>query len=246
SDQLLDTYQAERQAHAEDLIDWAVSLGRLMEHLADVERATREGRAPPSALPALQSSGYGQGRGMPGLKGGVIDPSRADDDTAIGHLFAQPVVRAGNGAGNGAGNAAGKECRLDDLLGSGFALVGRDHSALSISDHHRAVLERLGGRCVSLQGITPVRGEFDRIFRTADAVLVRPDRQIFGYTVSSHATDEGADLCASLGPELCAGLGPELGRHGRDANALIEALAATLHLSTRDVTAQDATTQDGS
>ena len=200
SERLLDTYQSERQAHAEDLIDWAVSLGRLMEHLADVERATRVGQAPPASPQGLQSSGYGQGRGMPRLKAGVLDQPQADSETGIGHLFAQPIVR----------DADGRECRLDDLLGSGFALVGTHDGALALSDNNLALLQRLGGRRVSLAGITPIRGRFDRIFRAADAVLVRPDRYIFGHT------------------------GPGEHGSGRTADAVLDALAATLHLSSSD------------
>jgi 3-(3-hydroxy-phenyl)propionate hydroxylase len=49
ADDLLDTYQAERNAHAQDLTDWAVAIGQLMEHLAAVERAERSGAHPPVA-----------------------------------------------------------------------------------------------------------------------------------------------------------------------------------------------------
>jgi 3-(3-hydroxy-phenyl)propionate hydroxylase len=39
-DRLLDSYQLERKAHARDLVDWAVAIGRLMEHMAAVEAAS--------------------------------------------------------------------------------------------------------------------------------------------------------------------------------------------------------------
>lgn len=191
TDVLLDSYQAERQAHAEDLIDWAVSIGRLMEHLADVERATRQGHTPPQAPAALQASGYGQGRGQSPLKAGVVLADQVGLEGATGHLFAQPVVR----------DARGHECRLDDLLGDHFALVGKHAAALRLSEHNQALLNRLGSRCVSLEGLTPVRGHFDRIFNDADVVLVRPDRYIFGHSNA-----------------------------GRDADSLVTALAKTLHL----------------
>lgn len=192
ADVLLDSYQAERQTHAEDLIDWAVSIGRLMEHLAEVERATRDGRTPPQAPARLQASGYGQGRGQPPLKAGVILAGQAGADGTTGHLFAQPVVR----------DPRGHECRLDDLLGDNFALVGKHTAALQLSERNQALLHRLRSRCVSLDGLTPVRGHFDRIFSDADVVLVRPDRYIFGHSDAGH-----------------------------DANSLVNALAAALHLT---------------
>lgn len=191
TDALLDSYQAERQAHAEDLVDWAVSIGRLMEHLAEVERASRERRAAPEAAPDLQSSGYGQGRGLPPLKAGILVASQAATDTATGHLFAQPVVR----------DDTGREFRLDDRLGDQFALVATRASALALTPRNQALLDRLGSRSVSLEGLTPVRGEFDRIFRKTDVVLVRPDRYIFGH-----------------------------GDERLDANGLVEALARALPL----------------
>ena len=71
-DELLDTYQQERDAHAHELVDWAVAVGKLMEHLAEVERAEREGRQPPKPPETLQSSGYGQGREQPPIRAGAI------------------------------------------------------------------------------------------------------------------------------------------------------------------------------
>jgi 3-(3-hydroxy-phenyl)propionate hydroxylase len=44
SDRLLDTYQSERMPHAQDLVEWAVAVGQLMEHLAAAEAAERDGR----------------------------------------------------------------------------------------------------------------------------------------------------------------------------------------------------------
>ena len=179
SERLLDSYQAERQAHAEDLIEWAVSIGRLMEHMADVERAQREGRMPPQTPGGLKAAGYGQGRGQPPLKSGVIIAGQVSDQGATGHLFAQPVVR----------DAAGHECRLDDLLGENFALVGKTAASVQLTPANRALFESIGGHIIHLDGLTPVRGHFDRIFNDADVVLVRPDRYIFGHSDSRHTAD---------------------------------------------------------
>ncbi|MDH3683931.1 MAG: bifunctional 3-(3-hydroxy-phenyl)propionate/3-hydroxycinnamic acid hydroxylase [Acidimicrobiia bacterium] len=177
-DELLDTYHAERDAHARDLVEWAVAIGRLMEHLAEVERAEREGRTAPETPLALRSSGYGQGRDQPPLRDGAVMLDQVGDSSSTGHLFSQPIVCDGEG----------NECRLDELLGDGFSLVVRTGGDLKISEPSPAILSRLGATTVTLEELQAVRGHFDRLFGEHAAALVRPDRIVFG-----HATDS-ADL----------------------------------------------------
>ena len=43
---LLETYQAKRHVHTTDLVDSAVAIGQLMEHLAAAEAAQRRDEAP--------------------------------------------------------------------------------------------------------------------------------------------------------------------------------------------------------
>ena len=188
SETLLDTYHAERDAHARDLVDWAVSVGRLMEHLADVERAVREGSEPPATPATLQSSGYGQGREQPPIREGVVEIEQVSDSGSTGYLFSQPMV-----------SGAGGTKRLDDLLGPGFALVVRDQSALDLSDASQAVLDALDARTVVLEGLTETKGHFDRLFQAHDAALVRPDRIVFGHTTDTLTLDA---LIASLARKL--------------------------------------------
>ena len=45
--ELLETYQAERHDHVHDLVSWAVEMGHLMQHMADVEAAERLAIEPP-------------------------------------------------------------------------------------------------------------------------------------------------------------------------------------------------------
>lgn len=182
---LLDTYQAERHAHATDLVDWAVAIGQLMEHLAAVEAAERKGEPPPEVPAKQQSSGYGQGREMPPLRDGVIMLGQLSDSGSTGYLFSQPMVRDGTG----------REFRLDDGLGPGFAVVAHDAEALRISPASEAVLSRLNARLVTLDGLEVTRGKFDRLFGRADAAIVRPDRYVFGHTGENQGLD---DLIAKL------------------------------------------------
>ncbi|MEM7218656.1 MAG: bifunctional 3-(3-hydroxy-phenyl)propionate/3-hydroxycinnamic acid hydroxylase [Pseudomonadota bacterium] len=186
---LLDSYQLERDAHARDLVEWAVSIGRLMEHLADQERARRAGEPEPPMPAALRSAGYGQGRGQPPVRAGVLCAEQVGHDSATGHLLSQPIVR----------DASGRELRLDDLLGGGFCLLGRTAEDLVVSDRSRRVLDALGARIVSLDGLTTVRGRFDRLFSNHAVALVRPDRVVFGCTTETVAAD---DLVAELAEKL--------------------------------------------
>jgi len=185
-DTLLDTYQEERIDHAHDLIDWAVSIGRLMDHLTEKFRAEREGRELPPD-PDLSSSAYGQGRAQPPIRHGLVCVDQVDD--GAGRPLRQPVVRT----------TAGRETRLDELLGPGFALVGRDAAALRVGPAARHVLESLGARSVSLEGLEPVRGRFDRLFESAAAAVVRPDRLVFGITRPDMDTD---GLIEQLGRQI--------------------------------------------
>ncbi len=179
-DRLLDTYYRERSAHAHDLVDWAVAIGKLMDHLADTERARKTGMPPPEAPPALKSAGYGQGREAPPLRDGVLCVDQVSDTGSTGYLFRQPLVR----------DAAGREFRLDDLLGSGFAVVSRHADALEISDTSRQVLDLIDASLVSLDALVAVRGHFDPVLDHSKAVIIRPDRIVFGHTTDELGLDE--------------------------------------------------------
>jgi 3-(3-hydroxy-phenyl)propionate hydroxylase len=185
---LLDTYQAERDAHAHDLVDWAVSIGRLMEHLAAEEAAERAGQEPPAAPPDLKSAGYGQGREQPPLRDGVIMVDQVRKDSPVGYLMSQPIVASGD-----------RTCRLDDLLGPGFAIVGRTMADLALSEASRRIVDELGANVFSLEGLSEVRGHIDRGFGDSPALIVRPDRYVFGCVDDDHDLDA---LIHTLGERL--------------------------------------------
>ena len=190
-DRLLDTYFAERDAHAHDLVDWAVSIGQLMEYTAEQERCAREGLPPPATPAELQSSGYGQGREQPPIRDGVVLLEQVSDTGSAGYLFNQPIVRT----------PAGEEIRLDEMLGPGFALVskGADGGGPRLCDRSLSVLNRIGARIVSLDGYELVRGHFDRLFEQHETAIVRPDRLVFGHTTAELSAD---DLIEALADKL--------------------------------------------
>lgn len=173
---LLDTYAAERDAHARDLVEWAVAIGQLMESLAAAEASGQAQR------PAAEhvSSGYGQGRTAPPLRGGVIVEEQVADGNATGHLFRQPRVRT----------AEGNEVMLDELLGPGFAVVGRADADLAMSDASQRTIARLGGRMVSLANVEARLGSVDALFERHGAAIVRPDRYVFGVTDERLSVDD--------------------------------------------------------
>jgi 3-(3-hydroxy-phenyl)propionate hydroxylase len=178
---LLDTYEAERDGHAHELVDWAVAVGRLMDALADGEAGRALGPPPDDLL----RSGYGQGRTAPPLRTGLVTASQVSDHGVTGYLFNQPTVRTDTG----------RECMLDEMLGSGFAVVGRDAGSLAMSEGSRAWLDRMDAAVVSLDSVELVRGHRDRLFEGHAAAVVRPDRYIFGVTDDANSLD---GLVASL------------------------------------------------
>jgi 3-(3-hydroxy-phenyl)propionate hydroxylase len=180
-DSLLDTYAAERDAHAHELVDWAVAVGRLMDALADLEAGRLEG-APPDDL---MRSGYGQGRTAPPLREGLVVGEQVSDAGVTGYLFNQPTVA----------DATGREAMLDEWLGRGFAVVGRDAASLAMNDASRAVLRRLGAGLVDLSKYSLRKGQWDRLLSSHAAAIVRPDRYVFGVTDDTHTLD---DLVAIL------------------------------------------------
>jgi 3-(3-hydroxy-phenyl)propionate hydroxylase len=175
---LLETYAAERDAHASDLVEWAVAIGKLMETLA-----AREAGRPDPHPKTDSSAGYGQGRSAPPLRGGALVDEQTRGADPVGVLLRQPTVR----------RADGTVCRFDELLGRGFAIVGRKPSDLHLGAEAESVLRRLEGRVVSLDGLEVVEGGWDRLFGAHPAVVLRPDRYVFG------VVDDAWDLDRLLG-----------------------------------------------
>jgi len=190
SGKLLKTYQLERLAHAHDLVDWAVNLGHLMEHVAATEAAERDGQPAPPPPATVQSSGYGQGRDQPPLRAGAIILSQVSHNGLTGYLFRQPKVR----------DPAGTECLLDDLLGGGFSIVGKNAEALTTSETHAGLITLLDIKKVDLSQYTLAKGRYDAALDSVDALIIRPDRIVYGHTTAELGLD---DLLEQLGEQLC-------------------------------------------
>ena len=85
---LLESYAAERDAHARDLVQWAIAIGQLMETLAAREAGL------PDPYPADQSSGYGQGRTVPPLRNGVLIAEQCGAELPVGAILRQLRIPA--------------------------------------------------------------------------------------------------------------------------------------------------------
>ncbi len=185
-DALLDSYELERGGHAHDLVDWAVNIGKLMDHTAEVEKATRENRAPPPAPAQMKSSGYGQGREQPPIRNGAVMIDQVSDRGSTGYLFNQPDVMN-----------EGEEVKLDELLGSGFALVCKQEP-VDLTKASHEILDHLGAKLVSLNELELTRGRFDRLFEEHSAALIRPDRIVLGHTTDQISINDLIRKAASL------------------------------------------------
>ena len=182
---MLETYALERDAHARDLVEWAVAVGKLMETLA-----AREAGLPDPHPQTDPSAGYGQGRQAPPLREGALIAQQVGGG-AVGVLIRQPKVRHG-----------GALVRLDELFGRGFAVVGRKESDLRMGPEAESVLERLGSRRVALENLEIVEGEIDYLFEAHPAAIVRPDRYVFGVVDDAWDLDR---LVLELGRKLRLG-----------------------------------------
>jgi 3-(3-hydroxy-phenyl)propionate hydroxylase len=154
SDALLDTYQAEREPHVRAAIELAIGMGRVVCTLDRDAAAQRD-----AAMLAAQAGGdpaLPATRPPPFASGGVLAGS-----PGAGELFPQPT----------AGEAP---LRLDDRLGDEAVLIAR----APIGETPAGV--RLLG--LDAEDLAPFRAALlvwlDR--RGVEAVLIRPDRYVFG------------------------------------------------------------------
>ncbi len=187
---LLETYAAERDPHARDLVGWAVAVGQLMEGLAAAEAAGAGNEEnSDSAADVDTSAGYGQERTAPPLRFGVLLEEQVRDGSSTGYLLRQPYIADEDGG----------ERMFDELLGRGFAFVARTDAHERLSEESRALLDRMGAATVSLEGLQVARNANDTLFNDCEAAIVRPDRYIFGTTDSQTSGD---DLVARLAAKL--------------------------------------------
>jgi 3-(3-hydroxy-phenyl)propionate hydroxylase len=163
---LLDTYQAEREPNVRGYIELAIGMGRVVCTLDPKAAAARDAemlarqRSGAAPLPPVRSAPFGAGCILAGSAG-------------AGDLFLQPSLGEGR-----------RRLRMDDVLEEGAWLIARQASGRTADGLQ--VLDLADAR------LAPFRAALDAWLGAhgAEAVLVRPDRYVFG------TGDAGALLAA--------------------------------------------------
>jgi 3-(3-hydroxy-phenyl)propionate hydroxylase len=197
-DSLLESYEVERKPHVHAVVASAKEFGTIIGELDPDAAAKRDAR-----LRAELKSGRAvtiRQKFIPDLAHGLI----AKDAKLAGRVFVQPRVRM----------ADGQIKRLDDELKSEFAIVTRTKEALSgLSEAALSSWQKLGGERVviaasgegsNVDGVLNVV-EAERLFADwmrdggVEAVIVRPDRYVFGGAVTASELNAlVADLVSKL------------------------------------------------
>ncbi len=153
ADRLLDTYETERRPHVKAIIDLALMMGRTV-CILDPEAAAQRDAALLAQRAAAPPDVPGQGMAFPPIGGpGVLEGS-----PGAGEPFPQPWH--------------GPQ-RFDDVVGDGAWLITTEAAPAAPGLRTLALDDAaLGGFAAPLEAWLARRG--------AAAVLVRPDRQVFG------------------------------------------------------------------
>jgi 3-(3-hydroxy-phenyl)propionate hydroxylase len=155
SEKLLDTYQTEREPHVRAVTETAIAMGRVV-CIADPEAAAMRDAAMLAARDAGQQP-------VPPADPQPGPGAFAKDNPRAGSIFPQD-------------NAAG--IYLDDILGRGAWLIARRASDVEgLKSQVLARIESLDGTALK-----PFAVKLSSLLDScgADAVLVRPDRYVFG------------------------------------------------------------------
>jgi 3-(3-hydroxy-phenyl)propionate hydroxylase len=159
SDTLLDTYQQEREPHVRATIELAIHMGRVVCTTDPVQAAERD-----RAMLAARAAGGRQDAPPPPppFASGFVFPS-----DAAGTLFPQPWI-----------DASGRTQRLDDVLGAQAWLIAREAPRADLNTHAGVLCVR----ALSEPELAPFAHALGAFLKSHDceAVLIRPDRYVFG------------------------------------------------------------------
>jgi 2-polyprenyl-6-methoxyphenol hydroxylase-like FAD-dependent oxidoreductase len=163
-DAVLDSYELERMPNVQAVIDFSMSLGKVICVPDPVEAAARD---------ELMSAGVVDGEvsevpDLPGITEGLVDGGSAE----AGRLFPQGIVDDGR-------------CpRLfDDVAGAGLRLVTRPGATRDVGAALLGWFGEVGGVVVEVGGaLADVQGDYDAWFTAhgVTAALQRPDFHVFG------------------------------------------------------------------
>lgn len=172
---LLDTYESERKPHARRFIQLAKMVGFAMTGGQDRAATARKGLlAFLTRVPGFSAAVLSQT--APALEDGLLAPRGRLGRSPVGRLLPQPWVRVD-----------GRQCRLDDVLGPGFAIVTSqvptwDQAYLARRLDARLVVIADGSARSPLPHGAVAVEDIDAILRSwlrthdVAAAIVRPDR----------------------------------------------------------------------
>ncbi|MGW1202297.1 bifunctional 3-(3-hydroxy-phenyl)propionate/3-hydroxycinnamic acid hydroxylase [Streptomyces cyaneofuscatus] len=197
-DDILDTYQSEREPHVSAVTEKGIELGHL-QTLRDPDKAAERDRR---LLARRAEAGAPEAMRLPGLDHGLFARTSG---TGRGQLSVQGVVDDGT-----------RRDRLDQIAGAGFHLLVREEllDALAASAHLLDDLESAGVRVVvpgerttgdpGALFVHDVYGTYRDWFAdwSCSAVVVRPDFYVFG-------TASTPDAAVALAGELLGTLRKE-------------------------------------
>lgn len=155
-DGLLDSYTAERHPLAVAMVQHSTNTGKLIDAFAAMERG---GPEPPAEL---QEYAYGGSRTLPDLSKGFL---ALDGSDWVGRLIPWATV-----------DVDGRRGPLDDLVGPHWSVVSESDVRSRLSSASLSLLDGIGAAFVRAVPQGPVA----RLLSDHEAVIVRPDRVIYG------------------------------------------------------------------
>ncbi len=182
---ILATYESERRAPIEEMIDYAVSLGEIVMPVGNFDNTTRS-QILDALIPGRQD-GSDQGALLPKPQAaygdGWIARGLGVNQSMVGRALPQPMIQTPDG----------DTCLLDDVLGAGFSLIGfelEDPAVLTAAA--TGTYAPLAPTAIALQAwdSSPRRNPLGSVFTTTQdsptpappvqnqILLVRPDRFI--------------------------------------------------------------------
>jgi len=215
---LLETYELERRAHVEELIQSSNAMGKVM--MSGGWLLSRLRNVLIRLLYRLPVTGAFirefRARPVVPLRRGFLLGGRRGEDAPEGSCLPQPRVETAEGA----------RARLDDVMGPGFGVLVRGDAPGELWREARALAESLGmvawsvlpathAGPVSPDAVVDVDGRLGAWFsrHAVDVVVVRPDRYVYGAVPAARFADLQRSLKGHLRPSV-AGRGRDVRRAG--------------------------------
>lgn len=209
---ILDSYEQERQHHAEQMVKFATGIGKFYAPYSYFTEYFRKAffwcvhRLPALRDYVLQM----KFKPMPFYEKGIVDHSNSGGKSLVGRMMVQPKVA----------DAEDRPMLLDDAIGKGFAVIGiNEDPAAQLSAPDRAYLQSIGtivqinrsrrGKVGwSAHPDTLVLDDLDGVFRDMllkapkqKFYILRPDRYVFAVCDRHELPGAVARLRAQLGEQ---------------------------------------------